>query len=88
MTISIKKLKKGRKHVFEEINRNKIRLMNAINQGKYRDDNEKRKIINQIDEVQAEAKTLPPQVVRDCARPATYFQSGSNEDCLKTSRLQ
>ena len=58
MTRSIRELKKGRKHVFEEINRNKIRLMNAINKGKYRDDNEKRKIIKRIDEVQAELRLL------------------------------
>ena len=56
MMRSIRELKKGRKHVVEEIKRNKIRLMNAINKGKYRDDNEKRKIINRIDEVQAELR--------------------------------
>ncbi len=58
MMRSIRELKRGRKNVFEEINRNKIRLMNAINKGKYRDDNEKRKIINRIDEVQAELRLL------------------------------
>ena len=58
MIRSIKELKKGRKHVFEEINREKIRLMNAINKRKYRDDKEKRKIFNRIDDIQAELRLL------------------------------